>query len=91
MIKSSFTKTKNTHFDSLYVLKQQLHQKMVLDPILCSGCVPYQRSHLDQTVCTQYNEQRLGAHYLSVVYDPLLAMSTSGDHQNKRLDQVPPF
>ena len=32
-----------------------------------------------------------GAHYLSHVYDPLLITPTSGDHRNRRGDQVPSF
>ena len=32
-----------------------------------------------------------GAHYLSHVYDPLLATPTSGDRRNRRGDQVPSF
>ena len=32
-----------------------------------------------------------GAHYLSHVYDPLLATPTSGSRRNRRSDQVPSF
>ena len=32
-----------------------------------------------------------GAHYLSHVYDPLLATPTSGNRRNRRSDQVPSF
>ena len=31
------------------------------------------------------------AHCLSHVYDPLLALPTSGDHRSRRLDQTPSF
>ena len=45
--------------------------------------------HLAQS--DSVNEQRQGTYYLSQVYDPLLTRPTSGDYQNRRVDQVPSF
>ena len=63
--------------------------------ILAKECVSDVR-HIKEAIwlrrCTPNTMNRdKGAHYLSHVYDPLLATPTSGDRRNRRGDQVPSF